>query len=204
VTGKDGISRLQAAAFGQFGIQIHATAPGYLTEQKYYTNSEIENIAPAHLFEAADRRPPALVVEMFAEPAFTVELIVPDGYHGLVKAQIHIQDDAAPPQGQRCFRYEVSRLGEVQVTGPALLRRAAPADYQARFRDGKLLGEQMTATTVGVRWLKTEDYDQYYVVGTQIEYDALRRRMLDEDTPAPSTPKKSQGGGHSGRHQRGG
>jgi hypothetical protein len=62
----------------------------------------------------------------------------------------------------------------------------------------------MTATTVGFRWLKTEGYDQYYVVGTQPEYDALRRRMIDEDTPAPSAAKKSQGRGRSGRHQRGG
>jgi hypothetical protein len=173
-TDADGIAHLRAAPYGDFGVRIDTSAVGYLPDQLSISTESIQRIEP-HFLKEKEPRKPVFVVEMYAEPPFTVELLVPPGYHGLIKAEIEMEEDAAIPPGKRCFQYEVVD-GFVRIKGPAVvLRRVYPSDYHARYRDGAPLTGDMTLEKVGFRWLRGQDKEQYFVVGTQPEYDRQRR-----------------------------
>ncbi|HEY7157480.1 MAG TPA: hypothetical protein VH575_26230 [Gemmataceae bacterium] len=181
-TGRDGLARLRAAPYGSYGVLMETNASGYQTESQDVSADAIQEVSPAHLFEDMNRRPADFVVEMYAEPRFAVELIVPAGYRGLIKTTLQIDENAACPPGQRCFRYEVSpRADVVAVKGPTILRRVSPSDYKARYAGGELLGEKMDLVTVGFRWLKRDGDDNYFVVGTRSEYDQFRRRLAPNE-----------------------
>lgn len=204
ITQGNGIARMRIGAAGKDGIQLQASAQGYLPSDLDVTASAVEQIEPAHLFEAIERRPVQFVVELYCEPSFTVELLIPIDYRGLVKAEVQIQEDApARPAGQRVLRFEVSSSGTVQVKGPSLLRRIEGSDFRASYLDGRRLGSEMDAGTVGFHWVKTEGKALYFVVGTQTEYEALRRTLVPE---AKVESVRSGGGGRSGgrggRHRR--
>jgi hypothetical protein len=174
-TGVDGIAHLRAAPYGDFGVRVEASAAGYLPDQISISTESIQRIEPVHPFENAERRKPEFVVEMYAEPRFTVELIVPSGYRGRIRAEVEPRDDIAVPPGQRSFCYEVVD-GFVRIKGPSLvLRRVYPSDYHARYADGTPLTGEMTLQKVGFRWLRGQDKEQYFVIGTQPEYDMQRR-----------------------------
>ncbi|MGH7224070.1 MAG: hypothetical protein ACRELF_12640, partial [Gemmataceae bacterium] len=167
------------------------------TEQKSISSEFVQNIKPAHPFEAAERRRPECVVEMYAEPRFTVELIVPVGYRGLIKAEMRIQDDVPVPPGQRCFRYQVAD-GFVSIKGPRALRHVCPPEYRARYADGTPLPSEMTLLKVGFRWMRGEGQKHYFFVGTQPEYDMERRTA-----PAQQVQTPRRDGGRGGRHHGG-
>lgn len=177
-TGSDGLARLRAAPYGPYGVLMETAAPGYQFESQDVSTNAIHDVPPPHLFEEVKLRPANFLVEMYAEPRFTVELIVPTGYRGLIKTTLRIDDNASCPTGQRCFRYEVApRSDAVAVVGPAILRRVSPSDYKARYSGGDPVGEKMDLVTVGFRWLKRDGNENYFVIGTRGEYDQFRRRL---------------------------
>jgi hypothetical protein len=159
------------------------SSPGYLPEQLKVSTEMIQRIDPAHSFEALERRPAEFVVELYDEPRFAVELVVPNGYRGLIKAEVVVQDDVAAPPGQRCFSFEVSNANTALVKGPKILGRIYPSDYRARYADGTPLTGDMTLVKVGFRWLRGEGKEQYFVVGTQADYDLYRRTIPAEEPP---------------------
>src|SRR5579885_3612857 len=106
-TDAEGVAHLRAAPYGEFGVRVEATASGYLTDQLSISTESIQHLQPVHFLEDAERRKPEFVVEMYAEPRFTVELVVPPGYRGLIRAEIEAREDLGVPAGQRCFRYDV-------------------------------------------------------------------------------------------------
>ena len=174
-TSADGVAHLRAAPYGDFGVRIEASAPGYLTNQISISTESIQKIEPAHFFEEVNRRKPQFILEMYSEPRFTVELIIPSGYRGLIRAEVEPCEEMGVPAGQRCFRYEVID-GSVRIKGPALVLRCVyPSDYRACYADGTPLTSEMTLQKVGFRWLRSQDKVQYFVVGTQPEYDRQRR-----------------------------
>jgi hypothetical protein len=184
-TGPDGLARLRAAPYGHYGVLMETNASGYQVESQDVSADAIQEVSPAHLFEDVNRRPADFVVELYAEPRFAVELIVPAGYRGLIKTTLHIDENVPCPPGQRCFRYEVSpRSDVVAVKGPTILRRVSPSDFKARYAGGELLGEKMDLVTVGFRWLKRDGDDNYFVVGTRNEYDQFRRRLAPNEAGA--------------------
>ena len=135
----------------------------------------------------------SIVVELFAGPTPTVELIVPSGYHGLIKAELHVEEHAACTPGQRSFRVAVPASGAVEVTGPPLLKRVCGPDFHARYADSpNVLGEP-TYTEVGFRSLKYEQGCYYFVVGTQSEYDAMRRSEAAGDARGKTTGYRQEG-----------
>jgi hypothetical protein len=202
-TAADGIVRLRAAPYGEYGIRVEASAPGYMSEGLDVGVAELQKIESAHWFEATEQRPANFVLELYAEPRFGVELVLPPGYRGLVQAHVQIQDEAPCPAGQRCFRFEVPPSGVVSVTGPGVLRRVFPAGYRARYADGSVLTEHMDARTVGFRWLKAEGPDQVFVVGTQNEYDSFSRELMPHRGEGESSPRESsKGSGRGGRRRQ--
>jgi hypothetical protein len=200
-TGEDGVARLRAAApFGTLGINVEATATGYAPGQISLSSESIQKLEPTHLFETAERRKPEFVIEMYAEPRFAVELVVPAGYRGRIKLESQFEDGIPAPPGQRCYRYTV-KDGYVRIKGPGVLRRVYPSDYRASYSDGSPLTSEMSLTKVGFRWLRAEGEAQIFVVGTQSEYDMQRRAAPDERTVASPSPSLSTSPRGGGRHR---
>jgi len=172
-TDRDGVVRLRAAPYGESGIMVDVTAKGYMFEGKGIPTEVVAAIPPAGIFETVARRPVDFVVELYAEPHPTIELVVPAGYRGLIKVEVRAQDDVPLVPGQRCFSYVVPASGAVQVVGPSFLRRVFPQDYRARLADGPSLTRQAKDAELGFLWLKSESGWQYFVVGTRREFDDL-------------------------------
>ncbi len=200
MTAGDGIARLQASPSGDHSLLVEAKTKGYLPYTQDISDDAVRMIPARGWFEFGARRAPAFVVEMIAEPRFTIELVVPTHYRGIVKAVVNFQNDVVYPTGQRGFSYEVSLDGEVQVVGPSVLQRYPPL-YRARFADGTPLDEKTELMRVGFRWLKRKGDEEYFIVGTQIDYDHFRREMLAN--PGLSEPSDSggKGSGKSGRRR---
>jgi hypothetical protein len=204
-TGDDGTVRLKAAPYGEAGILLDVAAPGYMTEQKSYPVEAVKVIEPSYPFESDRQRPVNFVVEMYAGPAPAVELVLPAGYRGTVRAAVRVQDDAPFTPGQRVFSYAVPPSGDVQVTGPPLLRRVHTPDFRARYADGPELSRQAKDDEIGFWCLKTEGATEYFVVGTRAEFEELRRsESADEGKPNRSSGGGKGGGRGSRRGGRGG
>jgi hypothetical protein len=204
-TGEDGVAHLRAAPYGKAGVLLEASAANYLSEQQSHAADTIAAIKPAPLFAPhKEDQPVHFVLDLYAGPEPSVELIVPSGYLGLVKATVQVLDDLPPTPGQRAFRFEVSTSGEVLVKGPAILRRVSFLEFRAHYPSGTVLSQHPDVADVGLRWLKTDGNDQYFVVGTQSDYDRICREMNmrgGSERPPAGGAGGSRGGG---RHHRGG
>jgi hypothetical protein len=196
LTQANGLARLRLDSAAENGIQLQAIAPGYQSEKLRIPANDLPKPDQAKTKEPG---PTNFVLEVFAEPAFTVELMVPTGYRGLVKAQVVIQENEPSKPGQRCFRYPISSSGVVQITGPAILRRVAAEEYRARWMDGTLLPTRLDPEKVGFRWLKSEGQTQYFVIGTLNEYEELCRSLFPERMKASGSWEGGSRHGHKGR-----
>ena len=201
-TQDDGMARAWAVLYGEDGLEVETTTKGYLPEEMQIGVIGLKQIEPAHWFEAVNRRSPNFVLDLYAEPQFSVELVLPICYHGLVQVQVRIKDGAPVTPGQRCFRYQVPSSGVVEAQGPPLLKRVFPPSYRARYPDGPLLGLDMDVARVGFRWLKSEGNNHYFVVGTQPEYDALRRNLVPEQERGSRSSDNGKGEGRGGGRHR--
>jgi hypothetical protein len=203
-TQDDGIARLWAVLYGEDVVAVESTANGYISEEMQIGALGLKDLEPAHWFEVSDPHRVNFVMDLYAEPQFTVELVLPPGYRGVVQAHVRIDEAMSWTAGQRCFRYEVPSTGDVQIQGPPPLRRVFPPSYSARYSDGATLSINMDIQKVGFRWLKSEGNDHYFVVGTQPEYDAFRRHFVSApaDTGSHSSNNSKTGGRGSRHHSR--
>jgi hypothetical protein len=202
-TGGDGVARLWAAP-GDTGVTVHAAAPGYLPDERGVPAAAVQGIEPAGLFEAVDRRPAAVVVELCAEPRPVVELVLPAGFRGQVRAEVRPHEGAPATPGQRLFSAPVPPDGAVRVDGPAILTHVFATDYRLRFADHAPLSRNAKESEVGYWWLTSDGDAQVFFVGTQGEFDAARR-ALGLDEPGAQRPSRGGGGGNrSGGGRRGG
>jgi hypothetical protein len=129
-TDDEGKVTLRVAPYEGRAVLV-ATAPGYFTEGMQSLDDGV-----IRAFDLDDEKHKEFViVEMYAEPAAVVELIVPAGYRGLIEVRTQV-DEAAQPIHPRLFRATVSAEGLAVVKGPPLLRRAECVDFQAHFDDG--------------------------------------------------------------------
>lgn len=183
-TDSDGIVTLRAACVPTSITMVEATAPGFMLESKELPAKMVQSLR-------TDKRPACLVLALYAEPRPAVELVVPAGYRGLVKADVQIPEDGPVAPGQRTFRYEVAPSGAVLVTGPPVLRRVLPQSFELTYADGVPLGRQAKQAELGYWWLKSEGDVQYFLVGTQQEFDNYRRVSTREER-AISSPRRRQ------------
>jgi hypothetical protein len=198
-TGPDGIARLQAAPYGEAGIMVDVTAHGYLNEQKFLSIQEVQAIARPGWFEDVKKRPASLIVDMFAEPRPTVELIVPAGYHGLIKAKVQIQEQAPCAPAQRNFIYEVPPSGEILVTGPSLFRHLIPPDMRLQYSGNIPTSKQAKGTEFGYWYVKTEAPYHFFLIGTQREFDDYRRSFMSRHILDGAGPGSRPGIGKKNR-----
>jgi hypothetical protein len=172
MTGPDGTVELVAAPYEGRAVMF-ASADGYFSEGMQSLEDEVIRACDP------DRRKPReyVVVEMYAEPAAVLELVVPAGYRGLIRVEPHTVELTSAGR-QRLFRAEVPPSGLVHVPGPALLRRAECVDYQLHGADGMLLPCEPEGTAVGFwRLSAAGDEVQFFFVGTQKEYDDHHRLL---------------------------
>ncbi len=181
-TGADGIAHVQAAPYGEAGIMLEVSAKGYASEVKYLSVEEVQAIEPAHWFEDANvrRRPGKYVMELFADPAPTIELIAPVGYRGPIKAKILVQADAPATQGQRLFRFAVPDSREVEAKGPAVFRNVNSSGIRVRFADDRPLTLRAKESDLGYWFVKNEGGWHYFFVGTPTDHDAYLRSLQSE------------------------
>jgi hypothetical protein len=162
-TGPDGLARVSAPPAIDTPLLYEATANGYLARQ-----SE----------RPTEQTPTGVILELFAGPRPTVELVVPDGYRGVVKATIRVQDDLPFKPGQRLFSYPVPASGVVAVVLPPLFGRGITPDIRARYANGTPLPRDAQAFEMGCHWLKADAEKEYVLaIGTQWEADEIRRAM---------------------------
>ena len=199
LTAGDGIARLQATPYGDAGTAFEVSAKGYMAEHRYLTAKEVEAFAPAGWFEDVTRRSPGMVLEMYAEPRPTVELIAPIGFRGMIKIKVQTQEGAPLKPGQRLFTYEIPPSGEVLATGHPMLRRVTPLDYKARYPDGTPLERTDNILTVGLRWLKCDGNTQYFVIGNLRDFNEARQWLQREAAGQNQAADGKAGGRHGKR-----
>jgi hypothetical protein len=199
-TDGSGIARVSFKPASDESTMIEASALGHMTEFQVVGDTTIANIPPAPIFGSAENRAADFVVELYAEPAFGIELVVPQGYRGLLKVDLNFRDDAPVPKGQRVFTFEASANGQVKGTGPGLLRRVPASSYSARYAVGTPIGDKMDDTQVGIRWLKREEGAEVFVVGTKPDFDQYRKDAgLNNGSMQPASDSGTRGGGRGGR-----
>lgn len=204
--GSDGVARLWVADADHSAVTLEVAAMGYLTEEKPVTAETVDGLDPPHVFESTDRRAAVAVVELYAEPRPTVDLVLPAGFRGHVRATVQVQDDATGTPGVRQFVYQVTDTGTVDVVGSPILHRAFAPDFRLRYGDGTPLTQNAKESEIGYWWLRKDGDVQVFLVGTKSDFDAAVRAG-----EAPSVGRTNGGsgggkGGGGGRHggRRGG
>jgi hypothetical protein len=194
-TADDGTAHVRAAPAGEAGLRVEANAPGYLPEVLNVPVQAIEEIRTAPLIGTEPPRPASFVLDMVAGPSPKVELVVPDDFRGLIRAEVQVHDEVPCPPGQRLFRYQVEPSGYVLVSGPAMLRRVFTPDYQARFANGTPVSREGGILDVVFRPLKADIDVQYFVVGNRKDFDEVRR--VAEKLAREQDPPRASGTGHA-------
>ena len=202
-TRENGVAVVQIAPCSDLDILVEVQAPGHLSEYKNLPMEAARELGSGHWYQQADERPIHIVMELYADPSPTVELVLPAGYHGVVRVEMQSRNIVPSPPGQRCFRYNVSAAGDVQIVGPPLLRRVAAPDFRAVYADtGVSLSREARGSEVGLWWLHTEGSNLLFLVGSQYDYENYRgyESMEPATKQAMSGGGKGKGGGRGGRH----
>ena len=173
-TGDDGIVRVMANAHDERAIGVEATANGYLMAETFIPAQTVKAIAPSPLLTKDKTREVAFYVDLYAGPRPTVELVVPAGFRGIVKAEVAIAQDVPCPAGQRLFRFPVAADGSVRIAGPTLAERVDATDFHIRFADETPLSPKAHDTELGYWWLRHEENCNYFLVGDKADYTIAR------------------------------
>jgi hypothetical protein len=199
-TGDTGIVQLRAAPYGELGVRVEGTANGYLADWLNLPLESIQALPAARLFGKDEPRPAQFILELYAQPGPTVELVVPAGHRGLIKAEVLEREDVGCAPGQRCFSTLVPPSGIVQVTLPGWARRFGQPDFVVKYTDGTPLPFKPRPPEVGYWWVKRDGTTFVYVIGNEWEFDAHRREMAREggDSRVSIGPKSGNRHGHRG------
>ena len=103
---------------GNTGIEVTVTAKGYMTEYKTLSSPAVQEIQPAALFEKVERRPVTVVMELYADPGPTVELILPNGFRGDVRAELQAKETPRDPQASAVSATRCCRPAPSSSAGP--------------------------------------------------------------------------------------
>jgi hypothetical protein len=205
-TASDGNARVQLATPDEGGAMVEVSAPNHLSAQTALPHdvvAALEAVKPFHPYAG----PPLVVtVDVFAGPRPTAELVLPAGFRGLVKAEVHVEPTGSWPAGQRTFTYAVPTTGVVRVSGPAVFGLTPGPEIVAKFADGAVLPTDGKADEVAFRWLRRDGDVVYFAVGTLAD-TTLARASLGHAGDAYSSggsADKPPGGGRRGGGGMGG
>ncbi|MBO0701051.1 MAG: hypothetical protein J2P46_21830 [Zavarzinella sp.] len=201
--GADGVARVGFTPADGEPVLIEAAATGYLHGSSVVGPAAVVAVPPAPVFGATPPRAPDFTVDLYAGPRFAIELVVPPGYRGLVRAEFSFRDDLPVPPGQRTFAFEVSPSGQAAGTGPGVLRTVPPAEYRVRTADGTPVGGA-GPDDVALRWLRREGGADVFVLGTEADLSRYRRELAPDPGTASPADKGKRGGRGGGGRRRGG
>jgi hypothetical protein len=191
--GGDGIAQVHALSEGGEGF-LEVSASSYLTETQ-----EIHDGATTKGLQQN------IEIELFAGPRPTIELVIPAGFKGLIKAEFNVSAEATGSPGLRTFRYQVGADGHAELAGPPVLRCATPLSFVAIAPDGTPLPKEMGITDTALRWVKTTDTTDYFVYGSQADCNDARKNLNAlENTSGPKAQGDGKGQSKGGRGGRGG
>jgi hypothetical protein len=207
ITGPDGIVHLRAGPNGVYDLSMTGSANHYLPEEQTVPVTTVTAIEPAHWFEQVNKRPVQYVLALYADPPPSVELVVPDHYRGVVKAEIQVQEDLPNPPGKRCFSYPVATSGVVQVIGPTFLRRLSSLDVSIKDASGVPFIRNGVNADVGFWFVQKQGNTMVFFVGTLKEYIAQFPEVVVKVNPlhkdGKRTSEEGQGGGRGRRNRAG-
>jgi hypothetical protein len=202
-TGADGVAQARIGSPDQGGVMMEVTAPNCLPKQVTLPHEVAEALATARPFQPYKGPPLSVDVEVFAGPRPRVELVLPPGYRGVVKAEVRVAQSGQWPAGQRAFSYTVPADGVVRAEGPAVFGHGYGPQVVAKFADGAPCPNEPKGEEVGLRLLRRDGNDLYFAVGTRADEAAARRVVGSggvDNTPAPAPSSRGGGGGGGGRH----
>jgi hypothetical protein len=202
-TASDGVARIHALPDGNEGL-LTASAAGYLNDAiPLYETKQLPSASRPT--EIADPHRRQVEIELYAGPRPTIELVIPNGFRGLIKAEFKVTatDGATSP---RLFRCTVGTDGVVQIASPLVLHCVLPQDFRAVGPDGTALPTGGPTTAIELRWVKTTDTIDYFVFGTEIDCNEARKTLTPADggSGGSGSGKGSGGGGRRGGGRRGG
>jgi hypothetical protein len=203
-TASDGNASARLAPPDEGGVMVEVIAADHLATQMPVPQDVVDALASAKPFHPYKGPPLVVTVETYHGPRPTVELVVPDGYHGILKAEIRVQPNGEWPPGQRLFSYQVTGH-TVDVSGPPLFdSRILPAgpEFVAKYANGTPLPvNPPKGEDVGLRWLRRDKQTVYYVVGTAADVAAARNEL---GLNSGYSDGSSRGGGRGGSGGGGG
>ena len=205
-TDPNGVARLEVTPNGLHDDRFQVSASGYQPYFKLVSDKELQEISPAGFFEKVETRPPNYVVELYSGEPFGVDIVLPLGYHGLIKVKVVKPKREVPcPIGQRRFTFVASPPGELEITGPSVIQNVPIAAYRGRYADGTPLDNRMETNKVAFRWIKHDEDFDYFVTGTLEEWNRYRRQFYPpEEDPFANSNRGNTGSGNGGGHRRGG
>jgi hypothetical protein len=175
MTRADGTAHLVAAPHGFPGTSLRAEADGYLWEERQVQASEICQVSLLNWFWMPERRPVTFVLDASPQWSAWVELIVPDGYRGVIKVEVErLAEDRNAPARRR-FHFQVPPSGILKVSGPSLLGQPG-SHYVARYAGGPPIECFPTADdAVGLRYVGSYMSDLFFVIGTAADAESSYR-----------------------------
>ncbi|MFO0937630.1 MAG: hypothetical protein U0798_14080 [Gemmataceae bacterium] len=179
-TEKTGIARFRELP-GESDCVLTVAANQYLPH--ITTLYEAKNAAISNSTFASDPMLPAnkriVQVELFAAPRPTIELVVPNGFRGLIQADLQIDPTQISSSQMRRFRYDLDQNGHATVTGPPVLQCVLPADFIAISSDGTPMPVPKLPFDVGLRIVAKTDAADYFVIGTELECAQAKKKLAN-------------------------
>jgi hypothetical protein len=203
-TDATGIAQIRGVTSDDGLPQVKVTAPGYIVEQRGLPGDALHAMKENNSFWSITSHHDPIFFEMliFHGPPAVIELTVPVGYRGLIKADVRVREDIVYQRDQRLFTGTVVD-GAVTVDGSPLLKSDYKPIFRARYGDDVPVPVNVQDNEVGFRWLRTEGRTELFVIGTRAELEALRR-STEKANSGDSGGKKNGGGGGGGGGRHGG
>jgi hypothetical protein len=184
-TGPDGMVHIPAPPVDDTPLVYELMAKGYMARQMDHPAKETQS---------------SVILEMFAEPRPVLELIVPTGYRGVLRATVRVQNDYAYPPHQRLFSCTVPASAVVEAVVPPIFGRGLTPNISFRYADGTPLLRDAKPFEIGCRCLKSDPDSEYvFVIGTQYEADEIRRAIKKAGGGNTSIGQESMTGYGHGR-----
>ena len=175
-TDSRGLAKLRIGEYRS--ILLHAEEEGYNQAERSNVTAEYVKGLPRRSDGRVNR-----VIELWADPRPTIELVVPNEYRGPVKIVFERGDGKSYQMGQRRFEFPVEPNGHVLVRGPGFLDvEPFHVDIEARHADGTPIPRQSSNySEVALRWVHCGTWNnlntQLYIIGTETEGEVLRQSV---------------------------
>jgi hypothetical protein len=164
---------------------IEASAAGYQPEPHMWGMAIRKRLVPhGGLTWGSD-----FVLDVYKDPVARLDLVIPNGYRGVVLIRFAPVDSPPAQTGQRNFTYDVGLDGKVAIRESGLFERvSAYENIYSHFRDGTEIstvtvkdrhGTSIPASSVALRFVTVvwENHTWVYVLGTKADADSVHKAL---------------------------